>query len=67
MTNRRERRELSRRNQKWLAAVRKSDLPPEAIRVAEALAQHARDDGVIVDSEIAIVLRDIDDGGCRHE
>lgn len=60
MTARRERRELSRHNARWLAAVRKSDLPLETQLFAEKLARAANSDGTIADPEIIAVLHELD-------
>ncbi|MDP9692710.1 UNVERIFIED_ORG: hypothetical protein J2X79_000239 [Arthrobacter globiformis] len=40
----------------WIAAVRKSDLPPEVKAVAHTLADYANEDGQIADPGIAALL-----------
>lgn len=43
----------------WLAAVMKSDLPPETKRVAKALAKCAVG-GVVTDADVLRALHDMD-------
>lgn len=50
---------MSKRN-RWLAAVNNSDLPADAKRVAEALADFANDDGTITDPDLLALLQELD-------
>ena len=48
----------------WLAAIMKSDLPPETKRVARAMASAAVG-GVVTDADVAQVLHELDTEASR--